>query len=164
MLFVNSGMAATVGSGLGGRTYEDFQAHIATLTSKIVAWGSALDGTGETGNRTTAGPLVGHMYDTSWAGFPQAGSTIARVVQHALPSEPAVMAQIAAGWEIYFETGHRGNWPSFRSIDRNGYVSLSYGGPLFSISVTKMIVWDGEKAWVSNPEQGIGPAIYTWNS
>ncbi len=148
---------------LGGPSYADFQAHIATLSvNGSVAWSSNPPGSPGNRKRTTAAAATGSMFGSSWLSTFDTFSTLARAIQHGLPSEAAFDAQVANGREIYFQLGDGGFGP-YAGLDRNGYESASGGGGLDeALAVTDLIYWDGSAAQRMNPSAGTGPTPYVF--
>lgn len=164
MLFVNSGMAATVGEGFGGPSYDQFLTHITTLaTSGVRTWENAtLMSAG--GYRTTAGAAVGNMVGTSWNSTMASGDFTCRIIQHGLPSEAEFNAQIAGARAIFFRITVTADKVSFVGLNRNGYASISFddGTPYATRGCSEIIYWDGTQAQRMQPSLGLGPTPYTW--
>lgn len=159
------GRRVVVGSvssgGGGGKTYAEFQAHIAVLAPTTRNWSANSTGWGR--RRTTAAAATGSMVGSSWLGS-FSGATICtpcRVVQHGLPSEAEFNAQISAGREIYIEVV-AGDDVGYPSLNRNGYTSVSGLDDGSPDKCVMLIYWDGAQAQQMNPSTGTGPTPYTW--
>lgn len=153
------------GADAGGKTYAQFQAHIATLAPTSVAWsGSSVNAA----RRTTAAAATGVMQGSSWGlsetGFlTGAASQISRVVQHGLPSQAVFDAQVASGREIYLLMVDDGTTTSYGAVNRNGYTSAVFSGAATPCSIcTDLIYWDGTQAQRMNPKLGTGPTPYVF--
>lgn len=145
-----------------GKTYAEYQARLAALaTYGVIDWsGIARDGR----FRTTAAAPTGYMYGSPWTGFFwRTNSTVARVIQHCMPSEAAFNALVAGGYEVFWQDVDPWGEGFLTGISRNGYSSSSWeederprGRPdLF-------IYWDGSRAMQVNPSAGTGPTPYDW--
>jgi hypothetical protein len=150
-----------VWGGSSGPTYAQFQAHIATLaTDGAIAWTNS-GGYALGSYRTTATPApVGDMYGTSWLSeFNRSLSRVSRTVQHGLPSQAVLNAQVSASREIFIKY-EAGAFVASPPLNRNGY--LSQDSPSAGTLVTDLIYWDGAQAQRMNPSAGTGPTPYTW--
>lgn len=154
---------ANRGGGPAGKTYAEFQAHIAGLaTSGSKNWNAFSTNWGAW--RVTAGAPVGSMVGSSWnSSFSgqDGGSTPCRVVQHGLPSQAEFNAQIAAGRMIFLRVV-AGDDVGYPSVTRNGYTSSSGGPDAFADKCSELIYWDGAQAQRMQPALGLGPSPYTW--
>jgi len=161
MFLPNPGILA---AGLGGKTYAEFQARIATLaTSGSASWAGVNIAAGAW--TTAAAAVVGIMYDTPWnSSYEAASSRLARIVQHALPSQAAFDDQVANGYQMFVRIQDAADKINFVSVNRNGYASLSFndGSPYPARTCTELIRWDGSQAWQSNPSIGGSETLYTW--
>jgi len=163
-MFPNAGiMAAGVASG---RTYEEFQAHIATL---------ALDGDVQNGDRVPASnrdvrALVNgdtmNMYGSPWNTHFAGGNNVTQymsVVRHCLPSEAEWNAQLSNGRRVYLKIQNISYNSTYQAVNRNGYQSQGITFTDFlTLKVTDFLFWDGTKAMRMNPSAGTGPTPYTW--
>ena len=160
-LAVNPGIQA---AGNGGRTYAEFQAKIAALaTSGAASWSGVNIAAGAW--TTTAAAVVGIMYDTPWnSSYEAASSRLARIVQHALPSQAVFDDQVTNGYQMFVRIQDATDKIDFVSVNRNGYTSLSFndGSPYPARTCTELIRWDGAQAWTSNPSIGGSETPYTW--
>lgn len=157
------GRAALAGRRLG-KTYADFQAHIAALaTGGVATWGNAV-GSGPTSRRVTAAAATGAMYNTPWGDHVYTSDILARVIQHSLPSEAVFNAQVAAGREIFIRTSAGPGLAAAFAVSRNGYTSLAFndGNTYNSTWVEEVIYWDGTQAQQMTPRTQGGPTPYIW--
>lgn len=151
------------------RTYAEFQAHIATLTASIRTVNSTSNTVGQF--RVTLGSPSGGMIGSSWGpgssgGFAQGGSSsLARIIQHAMPSEDVFNALVAAGSEVCV-TIVTVSTPAgaLNSVTRNGYTSTSYaGGAGTANAVSELLLFDLTDGPVRMvPNAGLGPSAYTF--
>lgn len=154
-----------------GKTYAEWVAHIATRTSRVVAWANDLGGSGtigvETITRSTAsgaptGDMYGSPYTTSVAGYASGGwAAVSRVAQHSLPSSAAVTEQITNGGQFLIRATQIGLGDVLERT-RNGYTSV------FSAEVPSRQRVDEFSYWnfatgapeTTNPASGTGPVPY----
>ena len=152
-------------SGPAAKTYADFQAHIATLaTNGVKPWSGSNWFAVEVNRayRTTAAAASGFLYGSSWTTWfaTDNSGNVCRAVQHGLPSEAEFDAQVAAGREIFIQTGAIAPSTDLTGIARNGYTSLSDFGAN-PLQITNLLYWDGTQAQQMNPSTGTGPTPYT---
>lgn len=145
--------------GVVAKTYAEYQTQIAALaTGGAVLW----DSTGNNGNiRTTAAAATGAMDGSPWLAFCTSISALARIVQHAAPSQAAFDALVAGGFEVYLELTSPGSG-AVVALNRNGYLSLANASSTPRRSCANFIYWDGAQAQQMNPLAGTGPTPYTW--
>lgn len=167
----------SVASSGAGRTYADFQAHIATLaTDGSIAWsGNPADGSLTTrfDYRTTMAAETGAMQGTPWQSvfsgpipgptFTNAANT-SRVVQHCFPDSTSFNAGVSAGREVYFQLQRAGTGgATIPGLNRNGYASADIASDSnCTYRVVSFLYWDGTQAQQMNPFAGTGPTPYTW--
>lgn len=149
-----------------GKTYAEFQAHIATLAtggSKDWANNPAL-AAGAYRTIAATSPGFADMYGSVWNSYVYDNVPPSRLCQHGLPSQAIFNAQTAAGYQIFFRIVSFGDQALFTALNRNGYTSLGLtpDPSLASIKCTEIIRWDGSKAWKSNPSIGGAETEYTW--
>lgn len=133
-------------------TYAEYQAAIAALTATTAAWGSGPGGTGDTTYRTTAAADTGSMSGSSWISV--FIGTVAKVVQHGLPSQAEYNAQIAAGRELLLRQVAVTSAPT-PALDRNGYLSTT--GVSSPRSLQFLAFWTPAGPMKMNPYLGLGP-------
>lgn len=156
-----------------GKTYAQFQAHIATLPSLgFKAWGSASYGL--SGAVGTAGSYIvrgfigneGVMAGTSWfdgsliGAFTDASTNTGPTVIHGLPSLAEATNQKTNSYEVYVTVEVIAT-ASRAGLTRNGFTSTSTGFTA-DRKITKILYWDGTQAMQMNPSTGTGPTPYTW--
>lgn len=168
MLFVHSATAAMTGAGAGGRTYDEFVAHITALAeSGDVAWtlNLALASAGVRKYTTTAAAFSGTMFGSPAAGrvaVSDGYSTVARLIQHALPNGDVSGATV--GQKVYFEV-ERLNDNRFALTGKtiNGFTSQPIGvNTAWSGPVRRILWWSGARAWWRDPFNDTAPQPYDW--
>lgn len=160
MFLPNPGVLAAAGNV--GKTYAQFQAHIATLATRGVrGWTDATNNLNTGKYRTTAAALSGAMYGSSWQAHFTRDSPVSRAIQHGLDSQSSIEAQVAAGREIFFEVENFTD-SNFLAKTRNGYTSLGYAPSFDACRITRVLIWTPEGVIEMNPFAGTGPTPYTW--
>ncbi len=153
-----------------GRTYEDWVAHVITRTTGgAKTWPNDTFGSGQGLFRTTAdnGSLSSSGMDsTPWGaggGVFSRTSRIARIVQHALPSEAEFNAQRAAGRVILLQIVTESGAIFGNAYARNGYTSGDYFDEPYGKNCTLAAWWDGATGipMMSNPAASGAPSPYT---
>ncbi|MNU42672.1 hypothetical protein D3C71_314370 [compost metagenome] len=109
------------------------------------------------------------LYGSTWQSRFRSQSNVshmARIVQHALPSEAVFNAQRAARKVVLMKfSSPVPNGPAL-SVNRNGYVSIADGSQPYRMD---MIAWHDEttqQVLMSNPFEGSAPMLYAsadWN-
>jgi len=162
MLGLGLGLARRGGSGgPSGPSYADFVAHI---TTKAVDGAATWGGTATSGSpkkfRTTAAAAVDYGFGSSWVNNWDSTS-VCTLVRHAMPTEAAFNAVVAAGSMVYYEVdqGASGFLPA---TNRNGFTTTDGGASQSPNFVSDLIYWDGTAAQRMNPSLGTGPTPYTW--
>ena len=146
----------------GGASYAAFQAHITALaTNGVAGWAS---GVAAGSFRTTAAAATGTMFNTTWGNRVYTGDTIARRVQHGLPSEAVFNDQVANGRMMFVRFSDGGDLFAAASINRNGYTSSAYDDGLGypSVWMEEIIYWDGTSAWRITPRTAGSPTPYVF--
>lgn len=144
-----------------GKTYAEWVAHATTLAAATVSWTGGVSG----GNfNTTAAPVTSEvMTGTPWGNrFRGPTSAVARMIQHALPSEAEFLAQVADARVIYFKTSSLAVGPSYVSLSRNGYTSLANGATGGPMICTDVKFWTPSGVFSMNPNLSLGPFPYDW--
>lgn len=157
MCLPNPGVLA---AGVGGRTYDEFVAHITALAmSGTLGWPTESQSAGKW--RTTAGPGTGSMAGSSWlAAFRRLTAATARIVQHGLPSQSVFDQVSAAGSAVFLSIENVASQPT-TGVNRNGFASS--GAPAATANIcTELIGWWDGRAWKMNPNAGTGPEPYDW--
>lgn len=157
---------AILAAGATGRTYAEWQAHIAARATE-----GSVNQAGGTGGfegiyRTTLGPGAGTLYGTPWLSYfyASSSSTVRRVIQHGLPSAAVFNEQVAGAGEVVFQLISIGFQDYFSELSRNGFTSL--GGDLGGAPacVCPLVGWwdpATQSALMMNPQAGTGPVPYT---
>lgn len=149
--------------GIVGKTYAEFQTQIATLaTGGVASWTGTISANNGA-RRVTATTLSGGMSGSSWQARTNPAATVARLIQHGVPSQAVIDDQVANGREVYYLSSFIANTNVVTGITRNGFTSqtedlLGDNGYI----VTDLIYWDGTQAQRMNPSAGTGPTVYTW--
>lgn len=161
-------VSPVIGRVGGGPTYDSFLAHISALAinGPITSWGIG-NVEGNIGARlATAAPFSGNLFDSSWGRSFPGGSSIARIVQHGMPSAAAASALASAGQKLLVRIAYGPQVTAFFSFNRNGYASLEYffEEPINSYVLTELIFWDAVmgQAVRMQPSASLGPTPYTW--
>lgn len=150
-----------------GKTYADFNAAIVALATNGTAPWDGFVANNPVGYPkrvrvvASAAP-TGEMAGSPYGSWFWTGAAWARVVQHAMPSLAAVNALMAAGQAVYLEVGAEvqdGATP----LDRNGYLSKSYGP--WNDNYANLVDfrwWDdpAKKAWRYNPRTMSAPVEF----
>lgn len=153
--------------GGGGRTYDEFVAHITALaTNGERAWdASAFSTAGNKAHTTTAGAEVGSMAGTPWGpadiygGSFHATSIVCRAVQHAMPNYPTFQAM--SGKKLFLRLVDTGGGGEVISVDRNNFVSASGASGTRRFRISELLYFDsGPKRM--QPSLGLGPDPYDW--
>ena len=144
----------------GGADEAAFNAHIATrATSGVMGWSA---GVSPGLWRTTAAAAVGLMYNTPWGSMIYQGDTLARAIQHGLPSEAVFNALVAAGRQIFVRIIDAGGLIGASAVTRNGYTSVYYydGTSYASVYLVELAYWLDDQAWTVSPTYQSGPSLY----
>ena len=162
-------LSAGTGLGIGfqggaSKTYAQFQAHIAGVAPTTITWSSTTIPSAVS-RRVTAAGATGAMTGTSWTaiGF-RSDSTVARVVQHGLPSQAVFDSQVINSGEMVIQFGTTESIGSYFSDNRNGYTSVASGSPANGNTISDLIYWDFalSAAFRMNPSAGTGPTPYVF--
>lgn len=156
---------ATKGGG-GGKTYAEFQAHIATLAVNGSVAGSYVynDLPEGTARRFVVTGLAasGYMFGSPWIAAFAAGA-LSRVIQHGLPDEATFTDQVSNSREVYVSLTASADYPAFSGLSRNGFSSAGRGAGLDeACSCNSLIYWTPAGVFQMNPSTGTGPTPYTW--
>lgn len=163
-----AGNPGVMAAGAGGKTYDEFVAHIVSLAGGQTApWRSEY--AWPSGGAVTT--LVGSVLDRSMIGSSwtthfrgDAGSSyVSRVVQHGMPDQDSFNEQLASGLQIFLRFTTPAAVTEFFSLNRNGYLSsASTTGLSFRRHLVELIYWDGLRAQRMQPSLGLGPEPYDW--
>lgn len=164
--FYPTSMLLSIG---GGRTYEEFVAHVTLLASAgSRGWDQSLNGTGK--RLTTASAPTGTMIGSSWGPSSPNGvwdsSAVARAIQHAMADEAIFGEAVANSAVIYFDTTARSTVAAdLPSVNRNGFTS-SASNRSAQRQITDLLRFDFATGRVfrSNPSLGTAEAEYTWSA
>ena len=155
-------------SGVGGKSYADWVAHIAVTYPNSAAWSAELATIGMSSFRTTAGADTGGLQGSPWMTLFRrssgtGSSVVCRMVQHALPSAAVYLEQQTAGRQIVFRQGYQSEVASFLSVNRNGFASSAVAEPGSGYFCDFAAWWDDatQTALMNNPQAGTGPVPYT---
>lgn len=158
------GARRVVGGGALARTYAEFQSHIAGLaTSGERSWSGQGFSSSVTNFTTTATAPVGGMTGSSWMSpYSNAISSVARIVQHSLPSPAVYDQQIADGRQIYLDVTPTSTMGPYAALARNGFTS-SAGAEASGRTCSRVLYYDAVTGPMQmNPNAGTGPTPYTW--
>lgn len=164
---------AILSAGAGGRTYDDWVAHVTDRSgSNLAYWNNQNNAPSVFRVRADSSTLTGSMFGSPFLGGPNtgfygfAGTTTCRLIQHCLPSEDAFEQQRAnSGWMILVQGSS-----SFRMLAqgtaRNGFTSVTqYYDPdgADCRTVATLGWWDfsTQTALMNSPMAGTGPVPYT---
>lgn len=141
-------------------------AHVTALAVNGAAtWSGSATPNGALRTVPTAAPS-GNMWGSPWGTYYMTSfAPVSRVIQHALPSEAVLNAQIAAGRPIFFRALDWGSEPGwFNSVARNGYTSLNWNAEPYAAGyLTEVLYFDGAEAWRMQPFGTLGPIPYAWS-
>lgn len=146
-----------------GKTYADYVAFINGLGYPTVSW-SSLNPSGN--RRVTCAAATGELYGSpEGSTFWGPGSTTARIVQHAFPSQAVFNDQVANGRLVVIGTNPLGidigSGETIFGQNRNGFASQNRDGPLFDLMTCDSIIWwddTAKKAFYRNSRQSTAPA------
>lgn len=145
-----------------GKTYVEYQAHIATLaTDGSTPWSSNSGKAGGKWRSTPEALGTANLWGSSWMAHFAYDSSTARMVQHGVATQPVFDAIQAGGFGVYFEIVDIGVQTTFAALNRNGFLSAAYT-EYSARRCVDLICWDGTQAWRMNPFAGTGPTPYTW--
>lgn len=170
MFLPNPGILA---AGVGGKSYDDWLAHIATRTPYLADWSLRSDFWPGYATGIRIGPATtdnyGAMYGSPWSsrGFSQTsppGAAIShRVVRHSVASASVFDAIVSAGGVVLLMPVERYDGANYLSVNRNGYQSQSGSNSSgISMHITECSYWNPitGKPETMNPDQNIGPVPY----
>lgn len=155
----------------GGKSYEDFRSHIATLAtapSRVPQHNVGQFITATSSVRVTLdGGTTAYMTGSSWnSRFQAVGTTFLAAIWHAMPSQAVFNAQNSQGLEVLITITVPGSQQTYSALSRNGL--QSDGGTLDQSytygRVTRLLRWDAAlgKAFESNPSIGGAETEYLW--
>ena len=154
----------------GSDPYQRFRDHIAGLATDG-AWGfltnlasasRAAKAWRVTADGDPASAPVG-LYGSSWnSSFALNAGTIARAIQHGLPTRAIFDEQITARREMFVRLAVVSNRELF-GLDRNDYASEGSDGAIETraVQMTELLFWDGSQARRMTPNTGGGPTLFT---
>lgn len=156
-----AGNPGVLAAGVGGKTYDEFVAHIEALaTGGSAAWDvNGVRGTGSYVTTPTAISLA-DMWGSSWMATSRNNSSPARLVQHGLPSQAAFDFVQSGLFKVFFRLNGTGI-TTHTALNRNGFLSKSVTASTGN-ECLEVIYWDGERAQRMQPSLGLGPEPYDW--
>ena len=150
----------------GGKTYEEFVAHINSLGGTARGWLDDAFWSGAGVYVVVAQAAGGHMIGSPWLApiMGAAGSTTTdRLVQHALPSELEFDKQIADERVILLRMSSTTAPSGYAAKDRNGYRSSSNASTTGSPRrCVELLAWIDGRPMKMQPSLGLGPVPYDW--
>lgn len=150
-----------------GRTYAEFQAHIATLaTGGVVSWTATTGSAYPTGvyRTTSASPTGLSMRGSPWSSIAGGNlSAVGRLVQHSMGSQASFDAIVAVGGEVLIQTTVTGDSNIFTSLNRNGYNSQDSSFDQTEVRIVRCLYFEPSiGAFETNPSTGTGPTAYVF--
>lgn len=150
----------------GGKTYDDWVAHVESIKNGTAAGSLPVSSNGPTATNIKVTPIAasGAMYGSSWGRWFTYDSALNRIIQHGMPSE-AKFLSCAVAKIVLIDTELEGSRDLFDAVSRNGFTSIeAYNeGGLQSYICTRLAYWDEDlkAAMQTAPRNSTGPVPYT---